>query len=202
MHLRFSCSANLLGLHGAAVKPNRTFVLAYRHLPLNQSCGAFVVGHSQTAGYVNRGRETVRIASAGETNTRLNRGLTQLTMGYHLQHHTVIILTLCLALLLNAQPAVRKRDNVTVNAGPGEVNCVDSDEWWTSRFEPQNCYHALAVMTSRHVAEDPEMPYEFLAKKTTGRTSFAQLKTPQWTSSGNSSSNLLSNIASKTLNSI
>ena len=61
MHLRFSRSANLFGLHEAAVKPNRTFVLAYRHLPLIQLLRAFVVGHSQTAGNVNRRRETVRI---------------------------------------------------------------------------------------------------------------------------------------------
>lgn len=123
-------------------------------------------------------------------------------MRYHVQHHSVIILTLCLALSLNAQPAVRKRDNGTVNAVPGEVNCVDSNDWWTGLFQPQNCFHALAVMTSRHVAEDPEMPYEFLAKGTTGRTTFTQLQTPQWTSSGITSSNLLLHIASETLISI
>ena len=202
MHLRFSRSANLFGLHGAAVKPNRTFVLAYRHLILKQLLGASIVGHSQTAGNVNRGRETVRIAFAGETNTRLNRRLSRPTMRQHLQYHRVTILSLCLALLSNAQPAVRKHDNITVNAVPGEVNCVDSNDWWTGLFQPHDCYHALAVMTSRHVAEDPEMPYEFLAKRATGRTSFRQLQTPQWTSSGISSSNILSIIASETLNSI
>ena len=180
--------------------PNRTFVLAYRHLPLKQLLGAFVVGHSQTARYVNRGRGTFRSTIPRETDTHLDRVLFQPTMPHHTQYHTVTILALCLALPLNAQPAVRKRDNATVNAGPGEVNCVDSNDWWTGQFQPHNCYHALAVMTSRHVAEDPEMPYEFLAKKTTARTSFAQLQTPQWTSSGMPSSKLLSSIASRTLN--
>ena len=165
-------------------KLNRIFVLAYRHLSFSKLLGAFNVGHSQTAENVNGGREILRTAVSRKKITQHNRRSSQPTMRHRTQYHTVMILTLCLALSLNAWPAVGKRDNVTVNAGPGSINCVDADDWWTARFEPQNCYHALAVMTSRHVAQDPEMPYEFLARRTTGRTSFTQLQTPQWTSSG------------------
>lgn len=134
-----------------------------------------------------------------EAFTSHNRKMFKTTTRHHITYHALVILNLCFALPLSAQPAVGKQDNVTVSASPGEVNCVDSNDWWTSRFEPKNCYHALAVMTGRHAAEDPEKPFEFLARRTTGRTSFTQLQTPQWTSSGIPVPDLLSGVAAETL---